>query len=455
MTIGLGLDLGPAADKSRYSAHSDEHDYEQQNLFHQQMPAAEANTNHNHARKASIPAFPQYDSSTNTYQYRFKPLVVDKSNIDSDWHVQHPLNPKLPLQNQVVRDLGDFEQQRLFSETEKSGPTKGIVPIYASPNVDSLSSFPYKNSLTPTSLVSPRVISPIPSIESFNSPREQQQQNLLRSAEPWLANSGIWSSDSELSLPDGAIPSPGYSNSRASSNYSPCDSSRSITGSTGYAPIVVYKGGSAPQELTPAIRMPKRSDRDAAAGPKKTVKISASQPSFNSAGKSTTGSSGSIPPADTERVRVKSSKYSSSPSITNMSPNLNTHTSSFPASRHQSRNFTNSTVIHHPRPASPHELEAQHFPATKALLSDKEWDQIPHPILIGQPYNACPPVLARILLGACLIFPPLWLLLGTGLFDPVVGVVPLGIKQTALILALCSAMIVIACVIIGMVVGHA
>lgn len=453
MTIGLGLDLGPTADESRYSAHSDEQEYEQQNLFHQH-PSVEAATNYNHARKASIPAFPQYDSSTNTYQYRFKPLVLDKSNIDSDWHVQHPLNPKLPLQNQVVRDLGDFEQQRLFSETEKSGPTKGIVPIYASPNVDSLSSFPYKNSLTPTSLVSPRVISPIPSIESFTSPREQQQQHLLRSAEPWLANSGIWSSDSELSLPDRAIPSPPYANSTTSSSCSPSQSSRSITGSTGYAPLVVYKGNTASQQLPPAIRMPKRSDRDAVAGPKKTVKISASQPSLSSAGKST-GSSGSIPPADTERARVKSSKYLSSPSITNMSPSLNTHMSSFPTSRHQSRNFTNSTVIHHPPAASPAEVEAQHFPATKALLSDKEWDQIPHPILIGQPYDACSPVLARILLGACLIFPPLWLLLGTGLFDPVVGVVPLGIKQTALILALCSAMIVIACVIIGMVVGHA
>jgi hypothetical protein len=57
--------------------------------------------------------------------------------------------------------------------------------------------------------------------------------------------------------------------------------------------------------------------------------------------------------------------------------------------------------------------------------------------------------LARVVLVACSLFPPLWLLMGTGYFDRAMGVIPFLEKRMALLLAFVSFLIVIACVTVG------
>lgn len=65
----------------------------------------------------------------------------------------------------------------------------------------------------------------------------------------------------------------------------------------------------------------------------------------------------------------------------------------------------------------------------------------------------CPHLTARSFLGIFTLFPPLWLLMGTGYLDRSVGIIPQTEKFIALVLATIFFTIVVICIIIGFVVG--
>ena len=69
----------------------------------------------------------------------------------------------------------------------------------------------------------------------------------------------------------------------------------------------------------------------------------------------------------------------------------------------------------------------------------------------GRPY--CNPYFARLLLLVSILFPPLWLLIAVGLFDNIIGVVPKLEKEIALFLAVSFLCASITGIIVGMVIG--
>lgn len=65
----------------------------------------------------------------------------------------------------------------------------------------------------------------------------------------------------------------------------------------------------------------------------------------------------------------------------------------------------------------------------------------------------CPHLTARFFLGIFTLFPPLWLLMGTGYLDRSVGIIPQTEKFIALVLTTVFFTIVVICIIVGFVVG--
>lgn len=66
----------------------------------------------------------------------------------------------------------------------------------------------------------------------------------------------------------------------------------------------------------------------------------------------------------------------------------------------------------------------------------------------------CTPLLAWSIIAAGVFFPPIWLLIGGGSFDQAVGVVRRQEKQASLALAFVFFVIVVACIIVGFVIGE-
>lgn len=98
----------------------------------------------------------------------------------------------------------------------------------------------------------------------------------------------------------------------------------------------------------------------------------------------------------------------------------------------------------------PHPIRLrQPSPSNSLFWLDKEnarpkWSEAP---------PDAPPAAAKLVLGLCILFPPAWLLYWYGSFDHLLGTVPRKYKLMALSLASSFLLIVIACIIVGLVVG--
>lgn len=138
------------------------------------------------------------DSPTSDYNFGTSYYQGDFSELSNNPNFSHPLSkPKLveiphPINRSMNyslrrRSLGEMETA-IYNEAmgydqlepNQQPPLVALLPMYLSPNLDSLSQFPYKNSITPTIIHSQPQLPSGPTVHNTTSDRETQSNNPFR-----------------------------------------------------------------------------------------------------------------------------------------------------------------------------------------------------------------------------------------------------------------------------------